>query len=92
MRRADLVPPKVRPRIHGLFEARGLGHAEPMRLAVLALLACVVHSVGSAYTFVVRRRGRVVAGILGEASARRTIRLARTQERRIARELDRAGR
>ena len=52
-----------------------------------------VHSVRSAYTFVIWRQGRVFAGIVGEGiSRRRTIGLARAQERRIARELDRAGR
>lgn len=52
-----------------------------------------VHSVGSAYTFVIWRQGRVFAGVVGKGISRRlTIRLARAQERRIARELDRAGR
>ena len=52
-----------------------------------------VHSVGSAYTFVIWRQGRVFAGIVGEGISRRlTIGLARAQARRIARELERAGR
>lgn len=51
-----------------------------------------VHSAGSAFTFVIWRQGRVFAGILAEGISRsRTIGLARAQERRIARELDRAG-
>jgi hypothetical protein len=52
-----------------------------------------VHSVGSVYTFVIWRQGRVFAGIVGEGiPRRRAIGLARAQERRIAGELDRAGR